>query len=265
MAATGSWDDLKLLRRPKRRQQCRFQNASGIFVDSDERADTLALYLQDVQWAVRPCNLVEGRAPLWDLLPVHCGPITSDEIKAVVKKLKYKKVGGVDGILPEHLKAIGSTCSGLDFLVQLCDICWYSQNTPETWKISKVALLFKKGDPSLCSNYRPISLLCMGYKMIASILLRRLKEGGAENRIWNTQFGFKSKSGTFDALFLLRRVLDDIWAEKNGSAVFVAPDWAKAFDCISPDGLLDALRRFGLPRPFFNLIQKKVITTVSFT
>ena len=61
--------------------------------------------------------------------------------------------------------------------------------------------------------------------------------------------------GTFDALFSLRRVLDDVWAEKDGSAVFVALDWAKAFDCISPDGLLDALRRFGLPRPFLEFIK----------
>ena len=97
----------------------------------------ICLYLQDVQWAVRPCNLVEGRAPLWDLLPIHCGPITTDEIKIVIKKLKYKKVGGADGILPEHLKAIASTSSGLELLVQLCDICWFCHNTPETWKISR--------------------------------------------------------------------------------------------------------------------------------
>lgn len=43
--------------------------------------------------------------------------------------------------------------------------------------------------------------------------------------------------------------------KKNGSAVFVALDWAKAFDCISPDGLVDALRRFGLPRRFLEFIQ----------
>ena len=148
LVGTGSWDDLKFIRRPKRRQQGRLQNSSGILVDSDARADTLALYLQDVQWAVRPCNLVERRAPLWDLLPVHCGPITLDEIQKVIKKLKYKKVGGVDGILPEHLKAIGSTRSGLDLLLQLCNICWSAHTTPESWKISKAALLVKKGDPS---------------------------------------------------------------------------------------------------------------------
>ena len=246
---------LKKLRRPRRPQQGRLQNSAGVLVDSDARADTLSSYLQDVQWAVRPCNLIEGRAPLWDELVVECGPITSEEIKIVITKFKYRKAGGVDGILPEHLKALGSTPAGLSILVQLCDICWSCHNTPETWKISKVALLLIKGDPSDCGNYRPISLLCMGYKIIASVILRRLKQGGAENRIWNTQFGFKSKSGTFDALFLLRRVLDDVWAEKDGSAVFVALDWAKAFDCISPDGLLDALRRFGLPRPFLEFIK----------
>ena len=82
-----------------------------------------------------------------------------------------------------------------------------------------------------------------------------MKIRGAENIIWNTQFGFKSNSGTFDALFLLRRVLDDLWAEKNGIAVFVALGEAKAFDCISPDGLLDASRRFKLPPPFLALIK----------
>ena len=95
----------------------------------------------------------------------------------------------------------------------------------------------------------------MGYKIIASIILRRFKQGIAGNRIRSTQFGFKSKSGTFDALFFLRRVLDDVWAEKDGSAVFVALDWAKVFDCISPDSLLDALRTFGLPRPFLEFMK----------
>ena len=64
-----------------------------------------------------------------------------------------------------------------------------------------MVLIFKKGDPSNCGNYRPITLLCIGYKIIVSILLRRLKQRRAENKVWITQFGFKSHSGTFDTLF----------------------------------------------------------------
>ena len=108
---------------------------------------------------------------------------------------------------------------------------------------------------SICANYRPISLLCVGYKLLASIILRRLKTAGAETRIWSTQFSFKSNAGTADALFLLRTVLDDVWAEKDTSIVIVALDWAKAFDCISPSGLVDALQRFGLPSEFLSFIK----------
>ena len=35
----------------------------------------------------------------------------------------------------------------------------------------------------------------------------------------------------------------------------MALDWAKAFDRISPTGLIDALRRFGLPHVFLDIIQ----------
>ena len=137
LAATGSWEDLKKLRHPRRPQQGRLENSAGVLVDSDARADTLSLYLEEVQWAVRPCNLIGGRAPIWDLLLVECGPITPNEIKQVINKLKYKKTGGHDGILPEHLKVLVSTPAGLQILVQLCDICWSCHDTHEKKNKSK--------------------------------------------------------------------------------------------------------------------------------
>ena len=42
-------------------------------------------------------------------------------------------------------------------------------------------------------------------------LLARLKDAGAEKRVWPTQFGFKAGFGTIDALFATRRIMDDIW------------------------------------------------------
>ena len=117
-----------------------------------------------------------------------------------------------------------------------------------------MSAIFKKGDCALCENYRPISLFCISYKIFAAVLLNRLKEAGAENRIWRTQFGFKSKCGTIDALFLARRALEAIYAEKDQSISFVALDWAKAFDSIDPESLIQALRRFGLPSSFLQMV-----------
>ena len=46
------------------------------------------------------------------------------------------------------------------------------------------------------------------------ILLSRLKAGGAEDFIWPTQFGFKSGRGTWDAIFVALRMLEQAWAKK---------------------------------------------------
>ena len=85
-------------------------------------------------------------------------------------------------------------------------------------------------------------------------MLERLKVAGAETRIWPTQFGFKSKSGTSDALFVVRRLLDQVWETSDGTVIMLTLDWAKAFDSISPIALLNTLQRFGVPRAFRNIV-----------
>ena len=125
---------------------------------------------------------------------------------------------------------------------------------PQTWHEALVTAIFKKGDVASCENYRPISLLPIGYKLYAAVLLSRLKAAGAEARIWKTQYGFRSGRGTSEALFVARRLMDDAWAQKDGSLVFLALDWAKAFDSVSPSALLTALGRFGVPSEFVEAV-----------
>ena len=120
---------------------------------------------------------------------------------------------------------------------------------------SKVKEIFKKGDPAQCCNYRPISLLNLAYKVLASLLLLRLKNAEGDNYLWHTQFGFRGGHGTADALFIVRRCLETVWNSQGQSKILVALDWAKAFDSISPDGLLEALARFGLPGKFAESIR----------
>ena len=118
---------------------------------------------------------------------------------------------------------------------------------PGQWHEATVTSIFKKGAPDVCDNYRPISLLCVAYKVYATIILRRLQTGGAENRLTPTQFGFRRGFGTDDAIFCLRRLVESAIAHRNGHVAAVALDWKKAFDSINPDILVGALRRFGLP------------------
>ena len=110
-------------------------------------------------------------------------------------------------------------------------------------------------DMADCTNYRLISLLTIGYKLFAAMLLARLEQAGAGKRIWPTQFGFRSGCGTADALFLARKALEDTWALKDGRGILLAVDWAKAFDCVAPAALCTSLRRFGIPEEFVEMIR----------
>ena len=42
--------------------------------------------------------------------------------------------------------------------------------------LALVALIYKKGDPADCDNYRPICLLSIGYKLFAAMLKQRIFE-----------------------------------------------------------------------------------------
>ena len=139
--------------------------------------------------------------------------------------------------------------------VCLCNKVWCGGHVSDDWHEVVVSAFFKKGDPASCENYRPISLLAIGYKLFATILLRRLKSAAADAKIWPTQFGFRTGRGCANALFVARRLLERTCPAKNGSLVFLALDWAKAFDSIFPDGLIVALRRFGIPDGFCAIIR----------
>ena len=228
----------------------------GEVVDTDMRAEMLAEYYERVQWAVRPTTASMRQHELSEELPVNMGPIQWTELKGAAMHLKNNRASGVDDLPGEFWRLIlipGSKLAlwALDF----CQTCWQQRQVPSQWHLARVSAIFKGGDSTECNNYHPISLLSVAYKMFAHILLERLKAAGAENRIRRTQYGFKSKSSTTDALFVTRRVMDAAWAAKDGSLLLLALDWSKAFDCICPGKLMIALRRFGLPPGFIQMVE----------
>ena len=58
-----------------------------------------------------------------------------------------------------------------EWAVELCQACWDEKTLPQPWHVARAASIFKKGDESDCGNYRPISLLAVGYKIFAAVPL----------------------------------------------------------------------------------------------
>ena len=177
------------------------------------------------------------------------------DLQRALRRLKNNRSSGNDETPAEFWKVCLRSDALLTWLLQFCNMVWESRQIPDDWHLARVACLFKKGDPACPDNYRPISLLQVGYKLFSGMVLRRLQCAGVEEKIWKTQFGFRSGCGTRDAVFIARRMIEQCHRNKNQSMVFLALDWAKAFDSIDPICLVQALRRFGLPEAFLSIIR----------
>ena len=196
----------------------------------------------------------------FDELPVNLGLISLKELQEATRALKNGKACGPDQHPVEYWKAVLCSAAGglgeaSGWLLDFCNACWSQSDVPDSWHLQRVTLIYKKGDPADCGNYRPICLLNAAYKIFAMVLLRRLHAAGADAFLWPSQFGFRPERSTDDALHCARRAVELAWAHRGGSVHLLALDWKRAFDSINSESLLQALTRFGLPGHVVSVIR----------
>ena len=252
----GDWHEIRKLRKGTRIYHGRLKSIDGNVVDSDQRAETFAQYLERVQWAVRPVSTMQFSHDLGPPLPVSMHVFSEYEVLQAAAKLKCNKACGPDLVPTEFWKCIRSNSTSRTWATQLCNSIWCHGDIPDDWHDAFVAVTFKKHETQAgVKTTGRFHLLSIGYKLFATVLLQRLLAAGGGSRIWHTQFGFRSQRGTADAIFVARRLIEQTWSKHEGRLVFVALDWAKAFDSISPEGLVHALRKFGLPSHVCDIVR----------
>ena len=117
---------------------------------------------------------------------------------------------------------------------------------PDHLKIAKIVPIFKSGDASDFSNYRPISILPVFSKIYERIVYARLLNHLADNQfLHNLQFGFRSNHSTAHALIqLIDKISQAIDRKEFTVGVFI--DLAKAFDTVNHSILLSKLEHYGV-------------------
>ena len=134
----------------------------------------------------------------------------------------------------------------LDPLVFIINQCLDQGEFPDSLKISKVIPVFKKGNTSIVSNYRPISMVPVLSKIIESVMLKQLIGYFEENELlYDDQFGFRPGRSTTMAM---ERVVDWILGklEDKQIAMACAYDLTKAFDCLPHSVIIDKLTFYGV-------------------
>ncbi|XP_049304006.1 uncharacterized protein LOC125776321 [Bactrocera dorsalis] len=96
-----------------------------------------------------------------------------EEVRIAITRLKNNKAAGADGLPAELFKHGGEEL--IRSMHQLLCRIWSDESMPNDWNLSVLCPIHKKGDPTICANYRGISLLNIAYKVLSSVLCERLK------------------------------------------------------------------------------------------
>jgi hypothetical protein len=167
-----------------------------------------------------------------------------EEIIDVVNNLTTKKSAGYDDISTEIIKlAIPYVANPISCLANMS---FSSGTVPDHLKIARVCPVYKSGEKSEFTNYRPISILPSFSKIFEKLVYNRLVDYLNKHSILTrNQFGFRS---SHDTCMAVAEMIDKISAamDCNEYAVGIFIDLSKAFDTLNHNILLDKLQHYGV-------------------
>lgn len=181
-------------------------------------------------------------------------PFTEEEVALLIKnKIKNKRSAGPDDI-PMFLFKQSILASCVPVMTSLINDSFRAGVFPEELKCSKVIPVFKKGDPSLVENYRPIALTSCISKIFEYAILDRLLTHIKSNNILSPrQSGFIPGRSTADAILsFLTEIIQGLEAGERPVGIFC--DLSRAFDCVDHAILKERMMTYGITEVAFDLL-----------
>ena len=236
---------LKSLRRGFRPNRQILRAANGDLISDPNRIlEEWKTYFEDLLNGPIPDDPLLPPGGVQDDVQPDVPPVTLEEVKASVNRLRKRKACGADDI-PAELWSCGGDAA-CEALHRLISKIWEAERIPDQWKEALIIPAHKKGDRKLCGHYRGISLLCATYKILSDILRQRLSPM-AEEILGDYQCGFRQNRSTIDQIFTLRQILEKKW-EYTGEVHNLFVDFKKAYDSIHRKGLFTIMSEFGIPK-----------------
>ena len=183
-------------------------------------------------------------------LNIPTSPFTLDELKSAIRTMKSSKAFGPDNIptiiwKDEHFH---------ELLLNLCNYCAFDHKIcPTSWRKSQIIPVPKKGNLSLVTNYRGISLIPIAAKIFNKLLLNRIVPH-IDPLLRNNQNGFRSGRSTLSQILLLRRLIEEM-SHCNRDLALVFVDFSKAFDSVDRNMMFKILKLYGIPSTIIEAIR----------
>ena len=131
-------------------------------------------------------------------------PVTIAEVRQTILSMKNSSVGWVDFPARVAKQSIDSYIEPLT--------CLINRSFADGIFPMKIVPIFKSGDCTVLSNYRPISILIFFAKVFEKLLYKYLLDFFDDNDIfYQHQFGFREKHSTQQAIISLVEKITGAW------------------------------------------------------
>lgn len=188
--------------------------------------------------------------------------MTREEIFSTLHFLPLGKSPGPDGFNVEFFKFFWEDLG--DYLVKAISQFFSSSTMPRSWGKTFVTLIPKKDHLKKVSDFRPISLCNVCYKIITKILANRLKLV-LNNLISREQSGFIPARTPLDSIIVVQKIAHSINQDKSSPPRMIFKvDIEKAYDTLPWNAALATLARMGFLNIWISWI-RACFTSVSYS
>ncbi|KAJ3585369.1 hypothetical protein NHX12_014090 [Muraenolepis orangiensis] len=154
------------------------------------------------------------------------GPLTIQELQTALQGMQGRRAPGIDGLSVEFYRAYWDVLS--NDLLDVFNESLASGSMPVSCRRAVITLLPKKGNLQDIKNWRPVSLLCVDYKLLSKALATRLGRA-VEQVIHRDQTYCVPGRSMVDNVHLIRDVLE-VSSSLDINTGLISLDQEKAFD-----------------------------------
>lgn len=228
-----------ILKRQQEISHCFHQYYTNLFSDHTEPTHNLG----DFQLPIPPVNNVNTN--------ILDQPISKSEVHSAILQGKHSKTPGCDGIPQEFYHCCWDFIG--DDITEVFNIILKRNRLCASQKQGIITFIKKKGDKLSVDNYRPITLLNYDYKILARILVNRMKPILSEILHPAQKCGAIGRT-IFDVTCSLRDCIAHC-QQFNAKAILASLDFHRAFDSIQHPYLLQILQWHGFSDTFVRYLQ----------
>ena len=183
--------------------------------------------------------------------------LTEENLRKALFDMESNKSPGTDGLTAEFYKHFWDLIG--PHLLKVIHSCLQNKQLTHSQQEAVISCLYKKGPREQISNWRPISLLNIDYKILTKSLANKLISTLSEV-ISEDQTASVTGRSILTNLNLTRDIIQYAW-DKKIPASLISIDQVKAFDRVDWDFLFHVLKKFGYGQQFITNI-KTIYTNI---